>query len=116
MDAEYARIGNVSEFPNGTLRRVIVFEESILVANVNGKLYAISNSCTHRGAPLNDGEVDHDVIICPWHGGQFNIATGKAINPPPMKDLRVFEVLIKGSDVLLKKQMAFEPTSELIMQ
>jgi len=103
MDAEYTRIGNVSDFPTGTLRTVIVSEDSILVANVNGKLYAMSNSCTHRGAPLNDGELDHDVVICPWHGGQFNVATGKAINPPPMKDLLVFEILIKGSDVLLRK-------------
>ena len=77
------------------LRRVIFSEESILVANVNGKLYAIS--CTHHGAPLNDGELDHDVVICPWHGG-------KAINPTPIMDLPVFEVLTRESVVLPKKR------------
>ena len=47
MDAEYIRIGDVSDFPPGALQRVVVSELSILVVNVNGKLYAVSNSCTH---------------------------------------------------------------------
>jgi len=104
MDADYVRIGDVSEFLPGTLRRVIVSEVSILVVNVNGKLCAVSDSCTHRGAPLHDGELENEVLICPWHGGQFNIASGKAVNPPPTKDLLVYDVLVKGSDVLLKKK------------
>lgn len=40
----------------------------------------------------------------PGYGGQFNITAGKAINPPPMKGLLVFDVLVKGSDALLKEK------------
>jgi 3-phenylpropionate/trans-cinnamate dioxygenase ferredoxin subunit len=100
---EYVKVGNVSDFPPGTLRKVVVSNVPILIANFNGKFYAISNSCTHRGAPLSDGESDHGMLICPWHGGQFNITTGKAIIPPPVKDLSVFDVLVKRSEVFLKQ-------------
>jgi nitrite reductase/ring-hydroxylating ferredoxin subunit len=104
MSAEYTKVGTVSDFPAGSFRKVDVSGVSILVVNVDGKLYAMSNSCTHRGAPLNDGELDHDVVICPWHGGQFNIVTGQVISPPPMKGLSVFDVQVRGADVLLRRK------------
>jgi len=102
MGSEYTKVGNVSDFSPGSFRRVVVSGVSVLVVNVDGKVYAMSDSCTHRGAPLSDGELDHEIVICPWHGGQFNIITGKVISPPPMKDLSIFEVQVKGFDVFLK--------------
>jgi nitrite reductase/ring-hydroxylating ferredoxin subunit len=74
------------------------------VANVDGILYAIAASCTHRGGPLDEGELRGSTVICPWHGGQFDVATGKVISPPPTKDSVAFEVKIDRSDVMLKRK------------
>ena len=104
MDNVYTKVGHITDFPVGSLRKVVVSGEAVLVTNLNGKLYAVSESCTHRGGPLSDGELDGNTVICPWHGGQFEITTGKVISPPPMKGLSIFDVKITGSDVLLKRK------------
>ena len=104
MSEEYVKVGQTSEFPVGSLRKVVLGGEDVLVGNVGGALYAISNACTHRGGPLDEGELDGNNVICPWHGGQFDVTTGKVIGPPPMKDETPFDVRVEGSDVLMKRK------------
>lgn len=98
------RVGDTRDFPLDSLTRVIVGDQPVLVVNYEGKLYAISNRCTHRGGPLNEGELEGNILFCPWHGGQFDVRTGAVISPPPMKGVDQFEVQIQGSDVFLKQK------------
>ena len=44
------------------------------------------------------------LVVCPWHGGQFDITTGRVVSLPTMKDEDAFEVQIRGSNVLLKAE------------
>lgn len=104
MSQEFVKVGQVSDFPSGLKKKVQVGAEDVLVANVDGKIHAISNKCTHRGGPLDEGEIEGTVVRCPWHGGQFDITTGKVLRPPPTKDETCFEVRIEATDVLLKKR------------
>ena len=97
------KVGRVSDFPSRTLKKVLVGGEEVLVVNVDGTLHAIANTCTHRGGPLNEGELEGNNVICPYHGGQFDVTTGKAVSPPPTKDEAKFNVQIQGLDVFLKK-------------
>jgi nitrite reductase/ring-hydroxylating ferredoxin subunit len=98
------KVGRVDDFPVGSLRRVVSSGEDVLVANVDGMLYAMTNRCTHRGGPLDEGELEGSKVICPWHGGQFEVATGKVVSPPPMRDEALYDVRVRGSDVLLRKR------------
>jgi nitrite reductase/ring-hydroxylating ferredoxin subunit len=100
----YVKVGQVDDFPLGSLKQATVNGEDVVVGNVAGKLYATANKCTHRGGPLNEGELEGNVVTCPWHGGQFDIVNGKVVGPPPMKDLASFDVKIEGTNVLLKKR------------
>lgn len=100
----FVKVGQLTDFSVGSIKKVQVGGEDALVANVGGNLYAITSTCTHRGGPLHEGEIKGTVVICPWHGGQFDLKTGKAVAPPPMKDEGSFEVKVQGSDVLLKKK------------
>ena len=45
----------------------------IALFNVEGTFYAIADTCTHRGGPLSQGEVDTTTVTCPWHGAQFDL-------------------------------------------
>ena len=100
----YVKVGLVSDFPSGSMKKVVVGGEDVVVGNVGGKLYAIANKCTHRGGPLNEGELEGNSVTCPWHGGQFDLPTGKVLAPPPLKDEPSFDVRIETSNVLLKKK------------
>lgn len=104
MSGAVVKVGQVTDFPVGSLKKVSVGSEEVLVANVGGTLHAITSKCTHRGGPLHEGELSGNVVTCPWHGGQFDVTTGKVVGPPPMKDESSFDVRVEGTDVLLKKK------------
>jgi len=40
------------------------------------KIYAINNTCTHRGCRLSDGNLEQETVQCPCHGSLFNIKPG----------------------------------------
>ena len=55
----------------------------ILLAKVEGEIFALSNKCPHRGFPLHqNGKLDGYTITCSYHGGQFDIRTGACIKHP----------------------------------
>ena len=76
--------------------------QTIALFNVDGTFYAIENTCTHVGGPLGEGALVGDQVTCPWHGAQFNVASGKVLDPPAPSDVKSFVVTIEGSDVLIE--------------
>ncbi|GAC1671882.1 MAG: hypothetical protein NVS9B4_27110 [Candidatus Acidiferrum sp.] len=74
----FVPVAKVSDIPPGTIRECPAGGKTVAVANVSGKFYAIDNVCLHRGGPLGQGALDGNVVTCPWHAWQFNVATGKA--------------------------------------
>ena len=104
MNDGFVKVGRIGDFAEGRLKKVQVAGEDVVVTCISGKIYAINGSCSHMGAPLDEGELEGTIVVCPWHGGQFDIMTGRVVSPPPMKDEATFEVQIRGSDVLLRKR------------
>ncbi len=47
-----------------------------------GRVFALSETCPHRGGPLHAGQVTRGVVRCPWHLWQFDLASGcSPVNP-----------------------------------
>ena len=55
-------------------------DKEIALFCCKGSYYAISDTCTHEGGPLSEGELEGSVVTCPWHGWQFDVETGKCQN------------------------------------
>jgi len=98
------KIGSFADFPAGSMKKVQVHDEDVLVANISGKIYAIGDECTHRGCSLSEGRIEGTTVICPCHEGHFDLTTGKVIAPPPKRDEPFYEVQLQDSDVLVKKR------------
>jgi vanillate O-demethylase monooxygenase subunit len=47
----------------------------------DGSIAALDDRCAHRFAPLHKGEVDGDVITCPYHGLAYDISGACIRNP-----------------------------------
>lgn len=69
---------SASELPSGRGRTVTLQGVQVALFNNQGTFHACSNSCPHRGGPLAEGDFDGATVTCPWHGFQFDVATGQA--------------------------------------
>jgi nitrite reductase (NADH) small subunit len=78
----FEKAANLSEVPAGSVKDVQVGGQAIALANVGGTIHAISGTCLHRGGPLGEGQLEGTVLTCPWHGWQFDVTTGKAVQNP----------------------------------
>jgi 3-phenylpropionate/trans-cinnamate dioxygenase ferredoxin subunit len=83
-----------ADVPPGTKKAVQVGGRCILICNASQRLYAISNVCTHAEQPLERGRMSGSWIACPTHGARFDLASGKALNPPAVKPLTTYEVRV----------------------
>jgi NAD(P)H-dependent nitrite reductase small subunit len=72
-------VADVSEIPSGRGRVLEVAGRQLAVFNLDGKFYAMDNTCPHRGGPLGDGMVVGNVVTCPWHGWQFDVSNGRSM-------------------------------------
>jgi nitrite reductase/ring-hydroxylating ferredoxin subunit len=96
----FVRTIKVDELPPGTVRELYIEGKAVAVANVAGKIFAVNNTCLHRGGPLGQGLLEGKVVTCPWHGWQFDVTTGKAVqNPAAGVDCYAAEV--RGQDLFI---------------
>lgn len=102
--ADFVKVADTSEVPADSMKLVKVGGEDVLLANVSGKFYAIGSVCTHRGGPLAEGTLQGTTVTCPWHGGQFDVANGSAVAPPPRMPEPAYDVKVEGTSLLLKKR------------
>jgi nitrite reductase/ring-hydroxylating ferredoxin subunit/multimeric flavodoxin WrbA len=80
-NSSYRYIGLASEIQPGRSKSFSISDEKgknidIAVFNIDGKYYAISNTCIHKGAPLSQGFLEGDIVTCPWHGWKYSVKNG----------------------------------------
>lgn len=98
----FVRAAKVESIPLGTIAEVEVSGKTIAVANVAGKLFAISGICLHEGGPLGEGALNGKVLICPWHAWEYDVTTGKiAGSPADAEGISCYPVEIRGEDVFV---------------
>ena len=102
MVAEFVRVAETSEVPEGKMKMVQAGGKQVCLANVGGKYHAIGNVCTHVGGPLAQGFLTDHVVTCPWHGSQFDIRTGQVKMGPAAVPVPVYEVKVEGTSILIK--------------
>ncbi len=105
-------IARTDQIPPGTRRIVDIDGRSIGVFNVDGKYYALRNSCPHQGAALCSGTVlgtvtspgpgeyhydaERKLLSCPWHGWEFDMVTGQSWFDPVKTRVRPYEVVVES--------------------
>jgi 3-phenylpropionate/trans-cinnamate dioxygenase ferredoxin component len=98
---EFYEAAEVADLGEGELLGVEVDGEPVCLARVNGEICAFTDNCTHISGPLSDGDLDGEVLTCPWHGAQFNVRTGKVLRGPARQDIMTYPVKIAGQTILV---------------
>ena len=96
----FVRTVKLAEVPPGTVRELHVEGKAIAMANVEGRVYAINNTCLHRGGPLGQGLVEGKVLTCPWHGWQYDLTSGRTIQNPAVA-VDCYPTEVRGEDVFV---------------
>lgn len=96
------KVAKVSDVPEGSATAIDVGGVAVALFHRPDGWFAIENTCTHRGGPLAEGDIEGHVVTCPWHGGQFDMRNGNLIGPPPARPVRAFGVVVEGEDVALE--------------
>ena len=98
---EYVRVGKTEDVGAGSGIVAEVNGKSLAIFQVDGQYYAIDNTCVHRGGPLGEGDVEGEVVTCPWHGWEYNVKTGACINNPSAC-VKTYSVQADGTDLKVK--------------
>ena len=69
-----------STLPEGQMTVVFPLGVNVVLARVDGSIYAISGKCTHMACPLFAGKLNGYTITCPCHDWRFDIRTGKFLD------------------------------------
>ncbi|MDP3723167.1 MAG: Rieske (2Fe-2S) protein [Candidatus Omnitrophota bacterium] len=99
--AMLTKVAKTSEVPQGTGKVIEVAGKTLALFNCEGTFYAIENECKHRGGPLGEGSLEGGVVTCPWHGWEYEVASG-ACRTNPSVAVQAFEVKVEGDDVLIR--------------
>jgi nitrite reductase/ring-hydroxylating ferredoxin subunit/uncharacterized membrane protein len=64
-----------------------------------GRVFALSDHCSHRGGPLHRGEISDGCVTCPWHGSTFRLEDGSVERGPTGYPQPVFDVRIRDGTI-----------------
>ena len=101
---DFIKVADAKDISPSQMKEVEVDGQKIIIANINGKYYAIGSICTHEGGPLADGTLSGYEVECPWHGSKFDLRTGQVTNPPANEPEPAYELKVEGTQILIKKQ------------
>jgi nitrite reductase (NADH) small subunit len=122
-DIRRIEVAPADEFPPGTRRIVVPFRgrAGIGVFNIDGSYYALRNLCPHKSGPLCTGRVsgrvvadapptvedanldlvrEGEIIRCPWHLWEFEIATGRCLVDPKAR-VKTYPVVVEEGRVVV---------------
>ena len=91
----------VEELPPCSVKIVYAGSIAVGVYNLNGQYFALEDRCSHDDGPLCEGDFDPDtgVAICPRHGANIDIRTGRALTLPAVEPVDTFPVHVEDGMV-----------------
>ena len=95
----FVTVAKTTDLQAGSGKAVTAGGKTIALFNVDGTYCAIDDSCSHRGGPLSEGDLNGSIVTCPWHAGRFDVTTGEVKSPPPPKSVIRYAVRIQGDEV-----------------
>jgi nitrite reductase/ring-hydroxylating ferredoxin subunit/uncharacterized membrane protein len=82
----------------------------ILLFKKGGAVCAISETCSHAGGPLSEGEMVGNLIQCPWHASRFDVCTGQVRGGPATASQVRYETRIQNGQIEVRRsEDSFQP-------
>jgi nitrite reductase/ring-hydroxylating ferredoxin subunit len=96
---EFIKIATTKDVPQGTMKPFEYRRHRLVLCNTQSGIYAVADECSHDSAPISEGELRGEEIVCPRHGARFNVKDGSVKAPPALVPIDTYEVKVEGEDV-----------------
>ena len=91
-----------SEFPEEGKATARLGGWHVLVVRTESGFHALNDRCTHQAALISTGRVRRGAVMCPLHGARFDVRDGRALTPPAVKPIAVYEVKVEQGRILVR--------------
>ncbi|MFA5122024.1 NifU family protein [Zavarzinia sp.] len=75
----------LAEIPEGGVHGTTLDGEKILLSRRGDTVTCFQNACAHLGLALDGGEVADGIVTCPYHGFQYDLASGECLTAPEVQ-------------------------------
>ena len=70
--------------PEGGMAPVYPLGVNVVIARVEGSVYAVEGKCAHMACPLFTGTLNGHILSCPCHDWRFDIRSGRFLDAPEL--------------------------------
>lgn len=99
---DYQRLARSGQVPEGVVRRFFAGEVEVAVARWGGRVYAMSNHCTHLACLLSSGHATDEGLRCSCHGSVFDYESGEPLQPPATRPITTYPVKEEDGHILIR--------------
>jgi nitrite reductase/ring-hydroxylating ferredoxin subunit len=95
------RAATASEIPPGTGKELTLEGRIIALFNVEGEFFAMDGICAHAGGPVGKGQLQANIVTCPWHGWQYDVRSGENCLNESIRQQK-FPVSVEGEEIFIE--------------
>lgn len=115
---EFVEVAKLADLVERVPRRVAVWDEvarreiGVVLVRQGERVHAMGARCAHAGGPLDQGWVLDGTLVCPWHGSQFDLATGQPVTGPSTCPQPRYETRLRDGAIDLRRRQ--EPGDHVV--
>src|SRR5260370_21152898 len=79
---KFTKVMLEGQLTDNMLVKAMAGDTPILLYKRGSAICAISETCSHAGGPLSEGELDGHLVQCPAHASRFDVCTGQVRGGP----------------------------------
>lgn len=84
------------------MTQVTVGDTQVVIARTRGGTYhALGAHCPHAGAPLEQGLLQGDTVMCAWHHACFDVRSGARTHPPAITNIPRYPLTVNDDGQLV---------------
>ena len=103
VPTKFTKVMLEGQLTDNMLVKAMAGDTPILLYKKGNTVCAISETCSHAGGPLSEGELDGDIVQCPWHGSRFDICTGLVMGGPATISQVRYETRIQNGQIEVRR-------------
>jgi nitrite reductase/ring-hydroxylating ferredoxin subunit/uncharacterized membrane protein len=101
---KFTAVAAMGELEDDKPKRVLAGGEPVMLIRRGERVHALGAVCSHYGAPMNQGKIEGDLIVCPWHYSAYRLEDGGYERGPTTAPLPCYDVRIKAGQVEIRKR------------